>query len=74
MLLAGCLVSREFLVIWCSLEAFQDCFSLNGDKQISSSRDRRLERKCQIVEMVKYRRDFEGNLVINYGKSVISVW
>lgn len=70
MLFAGCLISEEFLVIWCSLEVFQDYFSLNGDKRFSSSKDRRSERTCQIVEMVKCRRDLEGNLVLNSGKPV----
>ena len=74
MLLAGLLVSGEFLVTWCCLKVFQSCLSINGDKKISSSRDRGSEGTCEITEVVRCIRDPEGNLVLNAGKPVISVW
>jgi len=72
MFLAGLLVSEEFLVIWCCLDVFQNCFSINADKQISSSRES--EGTCEIAEMVRCVKDLEGNLVLNAGKLVIDVF
>lgn len=74
MLLAGLLLSGEFLVIWCCLKVFQNCFSINGDKQISSSKDRGSEGTYGIADMVRCIRDPEGSLVLNAVKPVISVW
>lgn len=44
------------------LKVFQNCFSLNGDKQTSSSKDRGWEGTNQVAEVVRQIR--KGNLKV----------
>lgn len=62
MLLAGLLLSGEFLFVCCCLKVFQNCFSLNGGKQISSRKDRGLEETYEVAEVVRHIR--KGNLKV----------
>lgn len=49
-------------VCFCCLKVFQNCFSLNRDKQTSSSKDRGLEETHEVAEVVRHIR--KGNLKV----------